>query len=138
MSGLNATEKQLLRVACFEASWLGGSAIAEATRMKNEDLYSQIQSNYQSVVTALDLDEIATRCVLTPVRDTHLVVFKNLLLQHMKQGNTFVRTYSFNYYFFNLYSQFSQAKQFGISIRIQSLCFLIMKILTSIIKVVIT
>ena len=63
MSELNATEKQLVRVASFEASWLAGNAIAEATRMKKFDLFSQILSNFQSLVTTLDIDELATRCV---------------------------------------------------------------------------
>ena len=49
MSELNATEKQLVRVASFEASWLAGNAIAEATRMKKLDLFSQILSNFQSL-----------------------------------------------------------------------------------------
>ena len=90
MSELNATEKQLVRVASFEASWLAGNAIAEATRMKKLDLFSQILSNFQSLVTTLDIDELATRCGLSPVRESHVVLFKDLIQQHMKSGNTSV------------------------------------------------
>ena len=90
MSELNATEKQLVRVASFEASWLAGNAIAEATRMKKLDLFSQILSNFQSLVTTLDIDELATRYGVSPVRESHVVLFKDLIQQHMKSGNTSV------------------------------------------------
>ena len=90
MSALNTTEKQLLRIAAFECCWLAGNAIAEATRMKKTDLYREILSNYLSVVNTLDFDELATRCVLSPIRESLLVHSRQVMQQHAKEGNTFV------------------------------------------------
>ena len=86
MSGLTVTEKQLLRVASFEASWLAGNAIGEASRMKKSDIYNEIMNNFRGIVITLDLEELATRCVLVPVRESHESLFKRLLNQSVKEG----------------------------------------------------
>ena len=86
MSGLNTTEKQLLRVASYEASWLAGNAIAEATRMKKVDLFRETLTNYQNIVITLDIEELATRCDSSSVRDSHVIIFRQLMKQHVKEG----------------------------------------------------
>ena len=92
MSGLNAQEKQLLRVASFEVSWLSGNAIAEACQMKKADLYREILTNYTNTVDSIDFDELSNRCVL-PIRDGKVTLFREL----MKQGE--FRSHSIIFYF---------------------------------------
>ena len=85
MSGLNAIEKQLLRVASFEVSWLSGNAVAEACRMKKADLYRLIISNYMNTIDSVDFNELSNRCCL-PIRDGKLPLFRDLMKQGMKEG----------------------------------------------------
>lgn len=85
MSGLNAQEKQLLRVASFEVSWISGNAIAEACRMKKVDLYCEILRNYMKTVDSSDFNELSNRCVL-PLRDSKLSLFRELMKQGAKEG----------------------------------------------------
>ena len=99
MSGLNAQEIQLLRVASFEVSWLSGNAIAEACRMKKADLYREILTNYSNTVDSIDFDELSNRCVL-PIRDGKVSLFRELMKQGMKQGE--FRSHSIFFYFKNI------------------------------------
>ena len=86
MSGLNTTEKQLLRVASYEASWLAGNAIAEATRMKKVDLFRETLTNYQNIVITLDIEELATRCDSSSVRESYVIIFRQLMKPHVTEG----------------------------------------------------
>ena len=85
MSGLNLNEKQLLRVAAFEISWLSGNAIAEAQQMKKVDLYREILSKYMNTVDSIDFNDQFDRCSL-PIRDGKLPLFRKLMKQGMKEG----------------------------------------------------
>ena len=64
MSGLNAQEKQLLRVASFEVSWLSGNAIAEACRMKKADLYREMEYELGSSCKIWRLTRCESRTII--------------------------------------------------------------------------
>ena len=85
MSGLNVNEKQLLRVAAFEVSWLSGNAVAEACQMKKADLYREIISNYMNTIDSIDFNDLSNRYSL-PIRDGKLPLFRELMKQGMKEG----------------------------------------------------
>lgn len=53
------------------------------------DLYNDILSNYKNVVTSFDLAELATRCVLMPVRDLYTDLRKKLIQQDVKEDEVF-------------------------------------------------
>lgn len=84
MSTLNSTETILVWVASYEVSRLAGNAIAEACRMKNAGLFECILINYKNIVNTIDFTEFATRYVLPLVRESHGLLFKQLLEHAVK------------------------------------------------------
>ena len=121
MSGINAIEKQLLRVASFEVSWLAGNAVAEACRMKKADLYRLIISNYMNTIDSIDFNKLSDRCSL-PICDGKLSLFQELMKQGMKEGKYCLHIIVFPFYYIYIILTFIilnilQAKLFGRSIR---------------------
>ena len=56
--------------------------------MKKSDLFREVLGNYKNIVNKFDLAELVTRA---PVRSSHKLIFKKLMLQAVKEGTIFIQ-----------------------------------------------
>ena len=69
-----------MRVVSYKVCWLANNAITEACRIKKSYFFREILGNYKNIVNQLNLTELATRFQIGPVRSSHELVFKHLML----------------------------------------------------------